>query len=445
MQNKTLKNTIIILTVLIIGAGIYFGYTFYQSSKKEISNQTSTQGTNLGRVPFQTRTASGTDITIIDNTLDENIEDYPIDVEKAPIAVPKLVQLWNKPVSGFDFIVKDIEILPLETNLSTTSTSTKNTSPKKNIIKNQQFVYLWDRETGNIHQNLASTSDTERLTNFTSPKAEEVYFTDESSVLVRELDQNNININNSYLRIYKETATSTVFTAEKKNIYVNADQISVLKGTKKMFYFLKDTGQAFISNIDLSSVFRVLNTSITQWVPQYVNKTTLAITTKPSAYFKGYLFFVDNTGTQDNQYILGEKYALTTLVSPDGKKVLYSEIVNDLLQTSIYDIKTKKTLSLTQSTISDKCSWANDSKKIYCAIPQRLTSAPYPDVWYQGSTSFSDNIWSINPESGKFELEIYLQQQVPQSIGAYNIKVSNDGKYLLFQDKYTLNLWKYTF
>jgi Tol biopolymer transport system component len=136
---------------------------------------------------------------------------------------------------------------------------------------------------------------------------------------------------------------------------------------------------------------------------------------------------------------------VTTLVSPDAKKVLYNEIVNNLLQTSIYDIKTKKTVSLTQSTLTEKCVWSSDSLKIYCAIPQELALAPYPDAWYQGSTSFSDNIWSINPETGSFAVEIALQDQLLTPIDAYNIKVSKDKKYLLFQDKYTLTLWKYTF
>jgi hypothetical protein len=188
----------------------------------------------------------------------------------------------------------------------------KNTPiPKKNILKDQIFAYLWDRSTGNIYQNLASTTNVERLSNFTSPQAEEASFIDATTVLTKELDTNNEDIINSYITLYKETATSTIFTANKKRIFTNTEYISVLPDIKKMFYFLKGSGQGFVSNIDLSSVFRVLNTSLTEWLPQYVNKTTLAVTTKPSAYFKGYLFFVNSSGAQDNQYILGNNISFT--------------------------------------------------------------------------------------------------------------------------------------
>jgi hypothetical protein len=437
MQNQNLfKKIIILLIIFVLGFGIFFGVVFYRSSKNTLT--TSTTNKNPTRTSFQTRTSTSTDITITEDTPDAPQEvQNPVDTTQQPEVKPRLVQLWKEPVSGFDFIPKDIDIV-------STSTAT-NTVTKKTVLKNQIHVYLWDRTTGNIYQNLASTSEVERLSNYTSPRAEVVYFTGPTTALSRELDQDNENIITSKVDLYKETATSTFFTATKKRVFLNAEHISISQDTKKMFYFLKDMGQGFVSNIDLSSTLKVLDIKITEWLPQYVSRTTLAITTKPSAYFQGYLFFVNSTGTQDNQYILGSKYGFTTLVSPDGTKVLYNEIENDLLETSIYDIKNKKTIRLSQATLTEKCVWASDSKKIYCAIPQELALAPYPDVWYQGSTAFSDNIWSIDPLTGNFDIEIALQDQVPTKIDAYNLKVSGDKKYLLFQDKYTLSLWKYSF
>lgn len=435
MQNQNIfKKIIITLIILVVGVGVYFGVTFYQTSKKAL---VSTNNTNPNRTPFQTRTSTGTDVTIIENTPKKTEVTNPTNTVTEPTEPPRLLQLWKDPVSGFDFVFKDIESF-------STSTAT-NTVSKKTILKNQAYIYFWDRSTGNIYENLASTTKPARISNQVFPRAEEVYFTSPTTAFIRELNQNNENIITSQVTLFKETATSTLFSTTKKSISLIADLVSVSKETKKVFYFLKGTGQGFVSNTDLSSVLKVLETEIKEWIPQYVNKTTLAATTKPSAYFKGYLFFINSTGTQDNQYILGDKYGFTTLVSPDGTKVLYNEIDKNLLETSIYDIKTKTTIRLTQATLVEKCTWSNDSKKIYCSIPQKLSLAPYPDVWYQGSTSFSDNIWSINPKTGDFEIEIALQDQVIQPIDGYNLKTSSDNKYILFQDKYTLSLWKYTF
>jgi hypothetical protein len=437
MQNKnnTLKKIILFAILVVIILGIFFGITFYQASKK--TTKVGTTNSNPTRTPFQTRVSTSSDVVIVPDTekTPTEVKNPVYEPQQTTNKVPKLTQLWKEPVSGFDFIPKDIEFF-------STSTET-NTPSKKTVLKNQTYIYFWDRSTGNVYENLASTTDVVRLSNYTSPKAESVYFTGPTTILTRELAQDNENIITSKIDLYKESATSTLFTATKKRVLLNTDLISISKDTKKMFYVLKGAGQAFVSNIDLSSTLKVLDTKITQWIPQYVNKTTLALTTKPSAYFQGYLFFINSTGTQDNQYILGNMYGFTTLVSPDGSKILYSQIENDLLETSIYDIKSKKTTRLTQATLTEKCVWSSDSKKIYCAIPQQLALAPYPDVWYQGSTTFSDNIWSIDPNTGSFDIEVALQDQVTEKIDAYNLKVSDDSKYLIFQDKYTLTFWKY--
>lgn len=433
---NSLKKIIIILIIIAIGIGIFFGVIFYRSSQNTRTGQN--RNTNPTTTPFQTRTATGSDITIVDDSTQADQVNNPEPTSSLPVEAPRLVELWKEPVSGFDFLPKDIQVISTTTKGTTTVSITK-------TIKNQIHINLWDRATGNIYENLASTTEVNRISNFTSPEAQEVFFITPTILLAREISPDNENIITSYINLYKETSTSTTYTATKKRIFVSTEHISVSQENRKMFYLLKNTGQAYVSNLDMSSVLNVLNTNITQWLPQYVNKTTLALTTKPSAYYQGYLFFINSTGTQDNQYILGDKYGFTTLVSPNGAKVLYNEIEGDLLFTSIYDIKTKKTVRLGQATLTEKCTWSNDSKKIYCAIPQRLALAPYPDVWYQGKTSFSDNIWSINPETGAFKVEIALQDQVTDPIDAYNLKVSTDSKYLLFQDKYKLHLWKYTF
>ena len=437
MQN-IIKKIIIILIIIIFGLGIYFGYKFYKVSQGDLSDYNTVTNTNPTRTPFQTRVSTSTQANNIQEGEEKSVENPTTNTTKS-----KLVQIWKEPVSGFDFIYKDIEEVDTSTNNSTTSVvqAIKN----KKVYRNQEFIYLWDRKTGNIYENLASTTDLNKLSYFTLIGAEEVLFIDNISAIIRKVSDDNETISTTYLKLIKDTATSTLYNANVGNINISSSNLSLSKETKRLFYFINNTGTGVLSSFDGGVRTNVLNTVLSEWLSQYVNKTTIALTTKPSAYFKGYLFFVNSSGTQDNQYILGDKYAFTTLVSPDGKKVLYNEISDNLLQTSIYDVKSKRITALTQATLSEKCVWADDSSKIYCAIPQQLLLAPYPDAWYQGSTSFSDNIWSINPETGQFTVEIALQDQLTTPIDAYHLKISKDKKYLLFQDKYNLTLWKYTF
>jgi len=435
MQN-IIKKIIIILTIIILGLGVFFGYKFYKVSKDVEQNNTSTKNTNPDRTPFQTRVSTSTNVdTIIE-------EEKTIENPTSTIAVKqKLVELWKEPVSGFDFIYKDIEIISTSTDNSTSSIlkAIKN----KKILKNQEYIYLWDRKTGHIYENLASTTDLNRLSNYTNPGAEEVYFIDNSSIISRRLDNDNETIITEYLKLNKETSTSTTYIAKVDNINIDSKNISFSPITKRIFYFIYNTGKGVLSSVDGKIRNNIISTTLTEWLSQYVNKTTIALTTKPSAYFKGYLFFLNPDGNSKNTYILGEKYGFNTLVSPDGKKVIYNEIINNTLETFVYDIKSKSNTYLSQATIVEKCAWGNDSKKIYCAIPQTLYQSAYPDSWYKNEISFSDNIWSIDAQTGDFNIIIPLQDQIATPIDVYKIKISDTNKYIIFQDKNTLNLWKY--
>lgn len=462
LKTSPYRRILIILTLLVILMGGYFGVTFYNASQKEKNSIENT----TGRQPaFQTRptsTNTSPQININNNT------DGPgfVNVSSSTVNTKKrLIQLWNKPVSGFDFIYKDIEITSTSTinqpisvaanieNSTTTSTGTRifnidekplqTTLYKKSILKNQEFTYFWDRGTGHIYENLSSSTVVARIANNTMPRVQEVFFLDGNSIVTRHVAADNETIIGNNITLFKESATSTIFSTKTQGVTLFAKQIAVLPEIKKIFLFLENSGKGVIINPNGSGQTGILNTSLKEWLPQYVNKNIVALTTRPSAYFPGYLFFVKTDGSGNNEYILGEKYALTTLVSPDNKKVLYSEILNDQLETSIYDVTSKTSILLSQATLADKCAWDTTSTLVYCAIPQQLPAAPYPDAWYQNQTKFSDNIWSINPETGEFNIVVDLQNQLTSPVDAYNIKISKTKKYLLFQDRYSLTLWRY--
>ena len=387
------------------------------------------------QIRYRTPTSTGVETIIEDSAPATNPANNTV------VAKPRLVELWKEPVSGFDFVFKDIEVVSTSTNNSTSSII-KSIQNKK-ILKDQQFIYLWDRKTGHIYENLASTSDITKISNYTLPGAEEVFFADNSSMIIRKLESDNDLISTAYMKLTKEFSSSTIYTATVKDITIDSNNVSFSPTAKRLFYFINRTGRGVIASIDGSTRSNAINTTISEWLSQYVNKDLIALTTKPSAYFKGYLFSLNTNGAGKNTYFLGEKYGFNTLVSPDGKKVIYNEILNNGLETFIYDIKSKNITYLTQATIVEKCAWAADSKQVFCAIPQKLYEAPYPDAWYKDDISFADNIWSINPETGAFRVVVPLQDQVPTSIDVYKMVVSPDNKYLLFQDKNTLHLWKY--
>ena len=186
MQNN-FKKIITILTIIVLVVGMFSGYRFYQNAKTITqTNGGGVSNTDRNRTPFQTRVSTSTDAETI---AEEIIVENP--TESVVKEKPKLVELWKEPVSGFDFIFKDMEILSTGTNNSTSTTNIVKNIQNKKILKNQEYVYLWDRKTGHIYENLASTTDTVKISNYTLPGAEEAYFVDNSSVVVRNLMEDN--------------------------------------------------------------------------------------------------------------------------------------------------------------------------------------------------------------------------------------------------------------
>jgi hypothetical protein len=80
---------------------------------------------------------------------------------------------------------------------------------------------------------------------------------------------------------------------------------------------------------------------------------------------------------------------------------------------------------------------------LYCAVPISITPGDYPDDWYQGNVSFSDQFWQIDPTSDNAEMLID-----PTKIGdkeildATRLALDDGGNYLFFQNKIDSYLWE---
>ena len=139
------------------------------------------------------------------------------------------------------------------------------------------------------------------------------------------------------------------------------------------------------------------------------------------------------------QRILGDIPGLVTNVNPNTTLVAYTDSNPTL---SIFNIKSGNTVSTGLNTIANKCTWSPiQTTTLYCAVPQNIPEGNYPDAWYQGLVSFSDDIYQIDANTGQ-AIEIgNISQQAGQPIDAENLKVSPDGNFLIFTNKIDLSLW----
>ena len=165
------------------------------------------------------------------------------------------------------------------------------------------------------------------------------------------------------------------------------------------------------------------------------------MSTKPSAEIAGYLYFLNSqTGTFSR--ILGGINGLTTKTNASATEVLYSDSIRGAPRLYLYTIKTGESKLLPWNTFPEKCLWSiTDSKIIYCAVPKSFPAGDYPDLWYQGLVSFTDDIWMINTDTLASTQIFDIQKETANNIDAVDIQIDSNDNYLFFTDKTSLTFW----
>ena len=214
---------------------------------------------------------------------------------------------------------------------------------------------------------------------------------------------------------------------------------------KSEIFWLTETlrdASGTISNPDGSNARAVFSSPFTEWLPQWYSSGAINMTTKASGYTAGYSYNTPiATGTLNRT--VGDITGLTTLTSPNGSYVLYSEGGKSGVETYVFNTETGESDRLFLRTLSEKCAWA-DNTTAYCGVPEALESGVYPDVWYQGKTLFTDTIFEIDAGAGNAR-QIYSPIETDsEAIDIYKPFVSESGDYLIFNDKGNMSLWAFT-
>ena len=129
---------------------------------------------------------------------------------------------------------------------------------------------------------------------------------------------------------------------------------------------------------------------------------------------------------------MGSILGLTTLSGPEGRFVLYSRSTSQDFVLGLYNIPEKTSVDLGINTLPEKCVWSLlQTEIVYCAVPNFIEPQTYPDSWYQGVTTFSDEIWRINLESKVFDLLTTPLRDGGEEVDAINLILDEKEEYLL--------------
>ena len=212
---------------------------------------------------------------------------------------------------------------------------------------------------------------------------------------------------------------------------------------KKSFFYLNPVpgGVAGITQSFATKIKKqVFDSPLTEWIADYASDAKIGMTTKASGLVSGYSYVID-TKTNSLTKSIGGNKGLTTLLSPDGKKLLYAESAQGSISTFILELTTGKATAVSPSALPEKCVWTKNSEKVYCAAPVKSVNMLYPDDWYKGKTTFDDALWVIDASdySGNIVYDIFSKKS--EKIDVTNIMLNAEDNYLGFINKKDGILW----
>lgn len=312
-----------------------------------------------------------------------------------------------------------------------------------------ETVRYSERETTHIFDISLRDLATKRVSNTTIPRIyESLWAGDGSGLVLRYLDDDNETIKTYYAALVERENElregETPYTLEGSFLRDNIVQFVLSPGKTRALWQTKTLQESsFVtSNLDGTGVQTVFTTPFSEWIPQWFSNSTVSLTTKASAYANGFSYTLPASGATRPSRVVGEISGLTTLTSPSGRYILYSQGTERNLSTFMYDLETEEVTQLTVSTLPEKCAWSLE-EVAYCGVPKTHPQVAYPDTWYQGRLLFTDSIFSIDPASGRARMLYSPEERDGETIDVYRPFVSESGNYLVFNNKHDMSLWAF--
>lgn len=341
------------------------------------------------------------------------------DTQFAPISaeIPSLRKISTAPVAGMVIF-----------NIGTTS-----------------IVRFVEKATGNVYEARSDSSIINRLTNTTIPKIIRVFWLPSGKgFLAQTVDEEDL-IETAYVELKEVKTTSNELSVPYESVIsklpTGIKEISVSPDGKKIIYYTtKGVSEWFISNPDGTGPKIVYQSNLTEWIPQWFSANSVLITTKTSSAASSFGYILNTSNSQISK-VFGDIKGGSALISPDGKKLIYSIGGQDSVSLVSTNVSGGAVASL-GSSLPEKCAWdPSDYNYIICGVLQSLPPVDYPDDWYKGSLSTNDFIERINIVDNFTFLAADPENQVDQKIDVAKIAVSKDGRFASFIDKNDSSLW----
>lgn len=352
-----------------------------------------------------------------------------------PTTTSRFKQLSPHPVAGFtSFMQPIVTTLPPDPKKPKAKAVTQTTYSHRIRYVSRSNGYVYEIEDGQIPL---------QISNVYIPNIYETLFGDSANTaLLRFLrpDEQTIATYSVPVPLANPDGTRT----QKEGVYFpdGVTQTAISPDKTQVAYLTNGPSGATLSLTSLTNTKKttLIQTPFREWLLSWPTAKSLYVQTKPSASVLGYLYRID-TSDKKLRRILGDINGLTTSVSPSGTYILYSQRSDTSFITRLFNTKTNETRTLSLAILPEKCTWLQN-EDLMCAGNTTVPTAEYPDAWYQGIVSFSDQLYHISSSNLIYDT---VYDGSGSSYDMTNLSVDETGRVVYFIDKPTGLLWQLTY
>ncbi len=385
MNRQTIIITVLLLTAILIGSFVIF--TIINTQQQEVSEEKSFFDTIFlfGGTPNVTRIPETTP------------PQAPV-IEETGVA-PALRHVSSFPIAGVVVFQKD----------------------------EAEIIRYAEKGSSHIYETKTTLLGQEKISNTTIPKIfNALWLPDNSSLILQYINERG-KVENFYAELSENSLDGSFLRS-------GAEQIAVVDNTIRYIVQTDSGSRLMTARPDGTRERQLYSSAFKDWSVSWWSPTLAILTTKPSYNTPGFSFFL-NTNSGRLTKILDSILGLTILANTKTGDVLVSATARGDLSLRVYNTETETFKDAGITTLPEKCVWA-EKDTAYCAVPKIIENASYPDDWYKGLVSFSDDIWIINVETETTELVSELEE-----IDGINLTLSPSKEYLLFTNKKDSTLW----
>lgn len=321
----------------------------------------------------------------------------------------------------------------------------------RNGVKTEFLRYI-EKGTGHIKELSFDENIPTKVTNTTITAIyDSIWSKNGDTLIIKRLDGIDNNIQTIYGRIVSENEGQPLELGEiakLKTIILPTNVLDIVSSPlqDKLFALIKngENVEGVISDFSgenpLEKKLKIWESPLSEWQITWPKNDQIILLTKPAYNVNGYLFSLSVPKEHSFNKLIGDITGLTSIVHQGGKKVIYSETTGFGFITYFLDRQSGELKILPIKTLPEKCVWSKlNENVIYCGVPKNIIASKYPDDWYKGIISFSDDIYKVDLDVNK-ATRIRLQG-LPTGTDAINLRLSQSEDYLSFTNKYDETAW----